>query len=257
MQMSLAATVAPLVAYAIVFQTLVYLLIPAPLRIRLAPLVTGVTGAGLAVGAGFLFGFETIGLTWGNPGITALAGMAAVVVSSLAGVGLLSQPRLRSRLADPRVADMGRREALAHILVRIPVITAFTEELFFRGVLHAALIALYPVDAAVLIGAVAFGLWHIGPGLDQSRGGSASAGVGAAVNASITVLATTVAGLFLVWLRVETGSIWAPVAVHAAINMTLAVFARRASRHAVEPARDSLPGWKRISEVCSFAWRER
>ncbi|HSM43704.1 MAG TPA: CPBP family intramembrane glutamic endopeptidase, partial [Acidimicrobiia bacterium] len=43
-----------------------------------------------------------------------------------------------------------------------------------------------------------------------------------------TVAATTLAGAFLVWLRVETGSIWAPVAVHAAINMTMAGFARLA-----------------------------
>ncbi|HJQ77580.1 MAG TPA: CPBP family intramembrane glutamic endopeptidase [Acidimicrobiia bacterium] len=255
--MSLAATVAPLVAYAVVFQTLVYMSIPAPRRVRLAPLVTGVTGAGLAAVAGLLFGFETIGLTGGDPGVAALAGVAAVVFASLAGVGLLSQPRWRSRLADPRVAELGRWEAVAHILVRIPVFTAFTEELFFRGVLHAALITLYPVDAALLIGAAAFGLWHIGPGLDQSRGAPAPARVGAAIHTSITVLATTVAGLFLLWLRVETGSIWAPVAVHAAINMTLAVFARRASRPGVESARDSLHGWKRISEVCSFAWRER
>jgi membrane protease YdiL (CAAX protease family) len=46
----------------------------------------------------------------------------------------------------------------------------------------------------------------------------------------VTVVVTTLAGLFLVWLRIETGSIWAPVAVHAAINMTMAIFARRAAR---------------------------
>jgi membrane protease YdiL (CAAX protease family) len=44
------------------------------------------------------------------------------------------------------------------------------------------------------------------------------------------VVATTVAGAFFVWLRIETGSIWAPVAVHAAINMTMALFARIAAR---------------------------
>jgi membrane protease YdiL (CAAX protease family) len=46
----------------------------------------------------------------------------------------------------------------------------------------------------------------------------------------ITVIATTIAGAALVWLRLETGSIWAPVAVHAGMNMTLAVFARVAAR---------------------------
>jgi membrane protease YdiL (CAAX protease family) len=46
----------------------------------------------------------------------------------------------------------------------------------------------------------------------------------------VTVVATTVAGAALVWLRIETGSIWAGVAVHAALNMTMALFARRAGR---------------------------
>ena len=48
----------------------------------------------------------------------------------------------------------------------------------------------------------------------------------------ITVLVTTVAGAALVWIRLKTGSIWAPVAVHAGMNMTLAVFARMAAQAA-------------------------
>ena len=51
-----------------------------------------------------------------------------------------------------------------------------------------------------------------------------------------TVVATTAAGAFLVWLRVETGSIWVPVAVHAGVNMTLAIFARLATRPQLRPA---------------------
>jgi membrane protease YdiL (CAAX protease family) len=52
----------------------------------------------------------------------------------------------------------------------------------------------------------------------------------------VTVVATTAAGAFLVWLRVETGSIWVPVAVHAGVNMTLAIFARLATIPAPQPA---------------------
>lgn len=255
--MSLAATVAPLMLYAIVFQTLVYAALPTRLRMRLAPLVTGVTGAGVGLGIGLVFGFDTIGLTGADPGVAALAGFATVAFVSVAGTRFLSHPSLRGRLADPRVAELGRGEALAHIVIRIPIFTVFTEELFFRGVLHAALIALYPVEAAVLIGAVVFGLWHIGPGIDQLSAASTPTRYGAAAHTTFTVLATTVAGIFLIWLRMETGSIWAPVAVHAAMNMTLAVFARRASRHGGEPSPDSLPGWKRISEASFFAWRGR
>jgi membrane protease YdiL (CAAX protease family) len=55
------------------------------------------------------------------------------------------------------------------------------------------------------------------------------------VHVAITVAATTAAGAFLVWLRIETGSIWVPVAVHAGVNMTLAAFARLATRTKVTP----------------------
>jgi membrane protease YdiL (CAAX protease family) len=258
MDMSIADTVAPLAAYAVVFQTLVYMMISVRLRVRLAPLITGVTGASLALGAGLIFGFDTIGLTGGNPAVAAIAALATIMFLSIVGVAALSKSGLRSRLVDPRFVAMGRREALTHILFRIPIVTAMTEELFFRGLLHAALIALYPVNAAILLGSALFGLWHIGPSIDQSRAWSwVKTRTGVASSATVTVLATTIAGLFLAWLRVETGSIWASVAVHAAVNMSVAVLARSASRHLVDAAPDSLPRWKRIPEASFFAWRER
>jgi membrane protease YdiL (CAAX protease family) len=227
--LTLAATVAPLAAYAVVFQTLLYVALPVGLRTRVAPLVTGMVGAGLTVGAGLIFGFETIGLVGGDP-MTALAwGLAAVCVTSLIGIVMLNRDELRPQLADPRLASLGRMDAFTQIFVRIPVFTALIEEAFFRGVLHAALMALYPVEVAVWLGAGLFGLWHIGPGLDQARAGEKSRPAGA-VHTIVTVVATTVAGLFFVWLRLETGSIWAPVAVHAAINMTMAIYARAAAR---------------------------
>jgi len=123
---------------------------------------------------------------------------------------------------------MSARGAAAHILVRIPMITVIIEEAVFRGVLHAALIALYPEPIALWGGAVLFGLWHIGPGLDQAHAVERRKR-GRVIHVAITVIATTAAGAFLVWLRIETGSIWVPVAVHAGVNMTLATFARLAT----------------------------
>jgi membrane protease YdiL (CAAX protease family) len=91
------------------------------------------------------------------------------------------------------------------------------------------LVALYPAEVAIWLGAGLFGFWHIGPGVDQALTGGASVR-GRALHIAITVVATTVAGAFLVWLRIETGSIWASVAVHAAVNMTLAGTAWMAGR---------------------------
>lgn len=223
--MTLSAVVAPLAAYAVIFQTLIYLSLPARLRMRVAPLVTGLVGAGLSLGAALIFGFEEIGLVGGET-LTAVAwGVAAVILVTVIGIVMLSRDDLANKLTDPRLASLSSGDAFTTIFVRIPVFTALIEEAFFRGVLHAALMALYPVDMAIWIGAGLFGLWHIGPGVDKAQAGENRPRTGA-LHTALTVVATTVAGAFLVWLRIETGSIWAPTAVHAAINMTMAVFAR-------------------------------
>ena len=232
---TLAATVAPLAAYAVAFQTLLYVSLPSRLRTRIAPLVTGVIGAGLALGAAVLFGFETVGLAGGEP-LTAVAwGGATVLAVTGVGLAMLCRADLRAWLADQPLGSFENGHAAVEIFVRIPLFTALIEEAFFRGVLHAALMALYPVEVAIWLGAGLFGLWHIGPGLDQARGGEGSAG-SRALHTAVTVVATTAAGAFLVWLRVETGSIWAPVAVHAAVNMTMASFVRLASQRRVAVA---------------------
>ncbi len=233
--MTLVSTVAPLAGYAIVFQTIVYLLIPARRRTLLAPVLTGVVGAVVTLGAGWIFGFETIGLGAPDMAIVTAWAVATVLVMSAIGGYMLTKHELRPQLADPRLASLSPRQAFMQIAVRIPVMTALIEEAFFRGVLHAALIALYPPSIALVGGALLFGLWHVGPGLDQAR----ATGVGwqrNALHVGITVLMTSLAGAALVWLRMETGSIWVPVAVHAGINMTMAVFARLAARRQMATA---------------------
>lgn len=232
--MTLASAVVPLAAYAIAFQTVLYLSLPTRLRTLVAPVVTGVIGAALTIGAGILFGFETIGL--GPIGmVPAMAwGLATVLLVSAIGTFMMSRPDLRTQLADPRLAELSPAKAFLQIFVRIPVFTALIEEAFFRGVLHAALMAILPIESAIWIGAGLFGIWHVGPGLDQARANNKSKQAGA-LHTLVTVAVTTIAGAFLIWLRVETGSIWASVAVHAGMNMTLAVFARLAGRTSPVP----------------------
>jgi membrane protease YdiL (CAAX protease family) len=227
--MTLAAAAVPLAAYAIAFQTVLYLSLPSRLRTLIAPVVTGVIGAGLTIGAGFLFGFGTIGLAPVGNGTALLWGLATVVVVSIVATVMMSRPGLRGQLADPRLADLSPGKAFVQIFIRIPIFTALIEEAFFRGVLHAALMAIVPVEAAIWLGAGLFGIWHVGPGIDQAQAGNKTKPAGA-VHTLITVVVTTIAGVFLVWLRIETGSIWASVAAHAGINMTMALFARYAGR---------------------------
>jgi CAAX protease family protein len=229
--MTLIATIGPLTAYAAAFQTIVYFILPRRHRTRWAPVVTGTVGAALVVVAGSFFGFEKIGLGSIDPGVVVAWTIVTAAIVSVIGLVMLLSPQLRPSLADPRLASLSPKEALVQIFVRIPVMTALIEEAVFRGVLHSALMALYPPSFALWVGAALFGVWHIGPGLDQAE--SADAGTTAGlIHTVVTVVATTIAGAGLVWLRMETGSIWASVAVHAALNMTMALFARRAGRSA-------------------------
>ena len=227
--MTLVSTVAPLAAYAVGFQTIVYIALPARLRTTWAPMVTGTIGAVLTLLAGLIFGFDTIGLGAVDTQMVVTWAVATFTLTSIVGWLMLIRPKLRPQLADPRLAALGRWQAVRQIALRIPIMTALIEEAFFRGVLHAALMALYPPSVALWGGAALFGLWHIGPGLDQAQRTRRTTFAGGA-HVVLTVIATTVAGAGLVWLRMETGSIWVPVAVHAGINMTMAVFARFAAR---------------------------
>lgn len=223
--MTFAAAVGPLVVYAATFQTIVFFLLPTRIRAGWAPVTIGLVGAGLTLTAGAVFGFETIGLGAIDPAAVVLWAIATFVVVSGIGSTMLWSDRLRPALADPRIAGLGRRGAVFQIAFRIPILTALIEEAFFRGVLHAALTAVYSTPVAVVVGAGLFGLWHLGPALEQSEN---HLGGNTTVHVLATIALTTLAGFGFVALRMATGSIWVPVVVHALLNITMALFARAA-----------------------------
>ncbi|MEX0796754.1 MAG: type II CAAX endopeptidase family protein [Acidimicrobiia bacterium] len=222
--MTFAAAVGPLVVYAATFQTIVFFLLPARIRAGWAPVTIGLVGAGLTLTAGAVFGFGTIGLGAPDPATVAIWAIVSFVVVSWIGVTMLWSDRLRPALADPRIAGLGRRGAVFQIAFRIPILTALIEEAFFRGVLHAALTAVYSTPVAILVGGGLFGLWHLGPALEQSENHLGDSSTTVHVLATIAV--TTLAGFGFVALRIATGSIWVPVVVHALLNITMALFAR-------------------------------
>lgn len=222
--MTYAAAVGPLVVYAATFQTIVFFLLPVRIRAGWAPVTIGLVGAGLTVTAGAVFGFESIGL--GSPDPAMVVSWAVISFLAVLGIGftMLWSDRLRPALADPRIAGLGRRGAVFQIAFRIPILTALIEEAFFRGVLHAALTAVYSAPVAILVGGGLFGLWHLGPALEQADSHFGESSTTAHV--LLTIALTTMAGFGFVALRIATGSIWVPVVVHALLNITMAVFAR-------------------------------
>jgi membrane protease YdiL (CAAX protease family) len=155
--------------------------------------------------------------------------VVAVVATGLFGIAL---SRHAHRIVDRRVTGMERPELVWYVLVRIPLGTAVTEEVIFRGLLFAVW---REAGASALIAAlcssVAFGLWHIMPtviGLRINDLATSPGRVRAAVMGA--VLFTTLAGLGLTWLRVESASLLGPILLHAGVNSVGALAAVWASR---------------------------
>ncbi len=176
-----------------------------------------------------------LSLSWTELGLTveALPAGLAVGAAALLGTAVVLNlvPRLRAParfFADQRVADLDRGELLRYVLIRIPLGTAFLEEVAFRGVLFGAWEATASTAAAVIGSSAVFGLWHVGPTWEALRINRFAGGPRrAAAAVAAGVVATGLGGVLLATLRVLTGGIWAPLLVHASVNTVAAATAWR------------------------------
>lgn len=167
---------------------------------------------------------------WGDTSDVLLGlGLAAPVVLGLLAV---SAGRYRRLIADERVAGLAGWHLTYHLVLRIPLGTAVSEEVLFRGVLVGAWRAAgQPLSQAALWSALAFGLWHIAPTVIGVRRNDPQASLARLIAAVIgAVVVTSLAGLGLTWLRLESEGLAAPVALHAAVNSGAALAAVRARR---------------------------
>lgn len=157
--------------------------------------------------------------TLGLEGVTIGDALVGVGIGASIGGAVLVVGRVRPRLvADRRVSGLRGRALAYQTLIRVPLGTALLEELAFRGVLFAAWRSEGELVAYVVSSAV-FGLWHVAPAATMVRVNApgATRTTVARVVAG-TVVLTTFLGGALVWLRLETGSLAAPFAAHAAVN---------------------------------------
>lgn len=135
------------------------------------------------------------GLRWGAAAFACIA--AAVTVAAILAPG---------RFDDDR-AEVGIGALVVRAMIVIPIGTVVLEELAFRGALLGMLQRVTSAGWAIIASSVMFGLWHV-PGADGVSG----------VEVAGTVVATTIAGVFLAWLRVRSGSLVAPALAHVALN---------------------------------------
>jgi uncharacterized protein len=165
------------------------------------------------------------GLRWGGPG------SAAVAAGYTIG---LTVPALRPLLDDARVAGADGGEIVYQVLIRIPLGTVLWEETAFRGVLLAALLRVLPPRTAVGASAAVFGIWHIRPALSATAANDLASGLPGRTAAALSAcVGTAAAGVLFTGLRMRSGSLLAPVLVHAATNclgMLAAAAAHRLER---------------------------
>jgi uncharacterized protein len=179
----------------------------------------GCSRADLGIGAGDARSGLRVGL-----GAAAVAGGAVALGAALPATGRCFH--------DRRVREVGRGEAVYHVVVRIPLATALAEELQFRGALLALFRQRRSPAAAVLWTSLLFGVWHVLPTVAHYQGNPASdlvadPGRGRRLAVLVTTLSTAGAGGVFAWLRLRSRSVLAPVLAHAAVNVSAYLAGRR------------------------------
>jgi membrane protease YdiL (CAAX protease family) len=161
---------------------------------------------------------------WGFGRVTGRAGRAAAVLAGGAAMAMLvgtQLPGVTSAYEDDRVAGMGAGEVAFAALVRVPLGTAFLEEMAFRGVLLAMITRRFGVAWGVAGSSVAFAAWHVLPSLHLATGNAA---IGSALGShplaasGVAIVAAGLAGAFLSLLRLRYDHLIAPLALHVTTN---------------------------------------
>jgi membrane protease YdiL (CAAX protease family) len=150
------------------------------------------------------------GLVW-SLGIVVLVG----TVIGIAG----AVPGLRHLFADDRITEVSGAETARKALLDIPFGTVLIEEFAFRGVMLALVTTITSTLWAVVVTSVLFGLWHISPALEMHDSHNSTNG-SSWVTVVGTVFFTGLSGVGFALLRIFTGSLFPPAALHWAANGT-------------------------------------
>lgn len=148
-------------------------------------------------------------------------------------VGFAAAPQTRRHFNDARVVEANN--PAYELALRIPIGTALCEEVLFRGALLALIERHGSRRAAMAVTSALFGLWHILPTLDARAANVDRATMNAETHpvalALGTVAATSAAGLGFALLRRRSGSVFAAVLAHSAVNASAFIAARMHRYH--------------------------
>jgi uncharacterized protein len=187
-----------------------------------APYIT----AGLLTTAGLVLVSWVHGLSWASLGIgratwvTGAVWSLGIIVVVGAVIGIAGGiPRLHHLFADDRITEVSGAETARKALLDIPLGTVLIEEFAFRGVMLALVTSLSTTTWAVVVTSVLFGLWHISPALEMHESHRATSGSSWTTVVG-TVVFTGLSGAGFALLRLFTGSLFPPAALHWAANGT-------------------------------------
>lgn len=153
-----------------------------------------------------------LGLRWPDrsPEVLAVAlgvfVLAALVLSTgIARTSARRQPQT-GPMGSPSVIALVPRTAVERRWFALVAVTAgWCEEILYRGFFLAVVVAVFPATpdpVLVVVSAVAFGLAH-------------------AYQGTVGIITTGVLGAILAYLYVGTGTLFAPILVHAAIDLRI------------------------------------
>ncbi|HVM01642.1 MAG TPA: CPBP family intramembrane glutamic endopeptidase [Acidimicrobiales bacterium] len=198
-------------------------LVPASLYV---PVNLGLTAVVALVAAGTGMSTSDLGLSRSSARRGLWIGFAGAVAVAVTLAVAAAVPWTRPLFEDQRASSVdGGADLAYHALVRIPLGTVVLEELAFRGALLSMLGRRRSIAVAIVVSSALFGLWHIRPtlsALDANDLASDAVARFAAVSGAVAI--TAFAGAAFCALRLASGSLLAPMLVHAATNsLSLAI----------------------------------
>lgn len=186
------------------------------------PFNLGVLGVGLLIARRAGTTWTTMGLRQDRAGRGIRVGLVVIGVIAVGIVLAIAIPGTRELFEDDRVIENSVGWVLFQAFVRIPVATAFYEEVLFRGIVFGMLMRRNSPLVAALWTSVLFGFWHVLPTLDtletNPAGDLFSGAVGLVAAILGAVAGTMIAGIGFLLVRLYANSTWAAVLAHIGTN---------------------------------------
>ena len=129
-------------------------------------------------------------------------------------------PTLRPLFDNETVIANSTGWVLFQAFVRVPLATAFYEEVLFRGVIFGMFVRRRSPLVAAAITSLLFGLWHIAPTLAGPDNPLLDPeGILQLTGAVLGIVGSTMlAGLVFLWIRLYSNSVYASVLAHIGTN---------------------------------------